>query len=110
MRGMLSFYQYKNDNSSQILQTGPLSVTRTYCSCDPDIVKTAPVLFMTVHYHLPVVFIHSPLGVQVQQHLFPERVHPHRRVERIGRRHHIYAANLGTENTETSEEKPNEGK
>lgn len=72
------------------------SVTRTYCARDPDVVKTAPVFFVTVHYHLPVVFIHSPLGVQVQQHLLPEGVHPHGGEERIRGRRHIHAANLGT--------------
>lgn len=75
---------------------GRVSVSRTYRARDPDVVETTPVFFVTVHYHLPVVFFRPPLSVEVQQHLLPQRVHPHGRVERVGRRRHVHAANLDT--------------
>lgn len=68
----------------------------THCASQSDIMKTAPVILVTVHYHLAVVLLCPPLGVQVQQHFLSQRVHPHSRVECVQRGCDFYAAYLRT--------------
>lgn len=68
----------------------------THCASQSDIMKAAPVVLVTVHYHLPVVLLRPPLSGQVQQHFLSQGVHPHGGEEGVQRRCDFHAAHLHT--------------